>query len=306
MKRFTGSGLILLGTVLLTGCSGWPGRDEGQLKSPSPPVSDRLVEFGETPEPLFDEPPDFAGLSIPLASAAPLEPADEKARFRFRAMREAAISWGSQAGFHRRMWEIQLMLTERNEVMDSVFDFNRIAWPTPNGTGMIIPPVVQRSGAVWTGGEGGQSASAADAFFEIQVPARIAPTLPSWRDYLVFAPAAPKPVIENLRPREEELPQWREWAAEGWNAGRKQADEVFEEGMARLERDFRGMLEYRRLSAQKMVSDLSVDSASYQLGAEEDGRIMRVGERGVRITDPVRLIGDSTSWQPRILTASPH
>lgn len=295
---------LMMVVALLGGCTfGMPG---GPIENPAPPRSDLLTTFGGSPEPLFESPPMFSELDIPLALAKTSSPIDERANLRFRSMREAATSWGSQAGYHRRTWELQLMVTEREDVLDTIFDFNRVGWPTPNGTGMIVPPVIRHSGAVWTGGADGQHAAAADVFIEILAPGRIASSLPNWRDYLVSIPAAPSPVVETLRPYREEVPQWREWAAEGWNAGREQADMTFEANMARLERDYGGMLEYRRLRAQNMVTDLVMDSASYQLGAEENGTVMRIGERSSRIAESARLIGDSSTWRPQIIASTPH
>ena len=300
-----GFGIALLGIVLLPGCMGQKG-EKLEESAPIPPQSNLLIQYGEVGKPLFAAPPTFGDLVIPTAPIVTVPPRNEQAQLRFRSMREAAVSWGSQAGFHRRMWELQLMVTEREEIMDTIFDFNRVTWPTPNGTGIIVPPVIRRSGAIWSGGEDGLSAAATDAFFEILTPGRIAGTLPNWRDYLVLVPQSPAPVVASLRPYPEELPQWREWAATGWNAGFQQADLTFEAGLARLERDYQGMLEYRRLHAQNMISDIVIDTASYQLGAEDEGRIMRVGERSIRIAEPSQLIGDSSTWQPQIVASNPH
>ncbi|MYE36655.1 MAG: hypothetical protein F4X24_03695 [Rhodobacteraceae bacterium] len=295
---------MILVSVLLGGCTFWtPGVP---VEDKVPPRSDHLATFGSSPKPMYESPPTFAELEIPLAIEETPSPVEDQARLRFRSMQEAATSWGSQAGFHRRMWELQLMLIEREEILDTIFDFNRVSWPTPNGTGMIVPPVIRHSGAVWTGSEDGQTAAAADTFIEILAPGRIASSLPNWRDYLVSIPAPPSPVVESLLPYHEELPQWREWAAEGWKAGRGQAEMTLEANMDRLERDYGGMLEYRRLRAQNMVSDLVMDTASYQLGAEEDGNLMRVGERSSRIAGPARLIGDSSNWRPQIIASTPH
>ena len=292
--------------LLLAGCTHWPGSNNQVASLTSPPVSHQLPHIGTRAGPPFEAPPTFAELTIPTASVVEVAPINEQAQLRFRSMREAALSYGSQAGFHRRMWEVQVMVSERENVLDTIFDFKRVSWPTSNGTGWLVSPVIRRSGAIWTGGEEGQSAAAADAFIEIMTPGHITGTLPNWRDYLITLPPAPRPVVTALRPFEEEMRQWREWAAEGWNAGVSQADLAFESDMARLERDYQGMLEYRRLHAQGMISDVVMETARYQLGAEEDGQIMRIGERSVRITEPSRLIDDSSTWQPRIVATRPH
>ncbi|MDE2674081.1 MAG: type IV secretory system conjugative DNA transfer family protein [Paracoccaceae bacterium] len=300
----SGKGSFLIITLLfLGGCQFLSGDDPQNRPPPHPSSSNQLVQVGQGLQEVVPEPPLFSDLVVPIAVESSQTDPDDRALLRFRSMKEAALSWGAQAGLHRRNWELQKMVLERNPSLATVFDFNRLAWPTPNATGYVIPPVVRRSGRIWKGTENGQAASAAEAYYEIMKPGRIAGRVPDWKDYLLVVTRPPEPVVETLRPYPEEVPQWKEWVATGWNAGREQAETAMADGLARLERDYHGMLEYHRLLAQNMISEIVVEGAGYTLGSEEDGEVMRIGERSVRIVASPRLIGNENEWQPQVLKA---
>ena len=68
---------------------------------------------------------------------------------------------------------------------------------------------------------------------------------------------------------DEEREYWAEYVEKGWKYGYEQADEVFREDLARLESDFQGMIRYRALLAQGMISPpyaLQVDRGGHWRG----------------------------------------
>jgi defect-in-organelle-trafficking protein DotC len=85
-----------------------------------------------------------------------------------------------------------------------------------------------------------------------------------------------------LLPKDDkERKAWREWVAEGWRLGVEQADEIFETDTARLLRDFRGIVLYRTLVAEGVISELFLAEAN--MGVTGGGDEMRVGDRIVRM-----------------------
>ncbi len=106
-----------------------------------------------------------------------------------------------------------------------------------------------------------------------------------------------EPPPDILRPQtEEERAYWSEQVKVGWVEGFKQADEVFEEDLNRLMSDFQGMVRYRMLLAQRMISQpyaLQTDR-----GVTGDGTVMRVGDRAVQITGVPKLLTGSDKWRP--------
>jgi len=212
------------------------------------------------------------------------------------ALKEAAISYGARGGLSMRTYEIRAQLEKKARYLDKIYDFRELLIPAPSGL-MIEPPVVSESlNAMIIDGEG-QQAAVSDRIYNIARNARIVSTARNWRTYLERQWRTVEPPPDILRPEnEEERKLWREKVRKGWEEGYKQADEIFEEDLNRLTSDFQGMVRYRMLLAQGMISQpyaLQVDR-----GVTGDGNMMRVGDRAVEITGKPTLITGSQRWQP--------
>ena len=294
--RQTGLVVLVVGSCALLGCN-----IDVMKRAPEsgthvePRHVDSLISFTAGGSATGPEPPAFDQLTLPVAIPK-LEGAEGQ---RARSMRESALSWGAQAGYARRIWEITQLYEHRQAELDEVWNFRRVASPAPRNTGWVLPPVVRVAGPAWSGT--GSAATAVDAYYEIIKPGRIVGSLPGWHDYLPRA--APEPVMPHnaLLPASGEEAQWREWAAEGWLAGREQANDLLEVSLVRLQRDHGGMLEYRRMLAQDMISSIVLDHASFVPSAEDDGQVLRIGERSVRIVDAAGFITDTGQWRPVIV-----
>ena len=119
----------------------------------------------------------------------------------------------------------------------------------------------------------------------------------TWRTYLERTWPGVEPPPDILRPEnEEERAVWIELVNVGWKAGVSQANDIFSEDLQRLLSDFRGMVRYRLLLAQGMISApfaLQVDR-----GVTGGGSEMRVGDRAVQITGVPQLITGARRWKP--------
>jgi len=144
---------------------------------------------------------------------------------------------------------------------------------------------------------GGQEAAVSDKIYNIISNAKISSAARNWRIYLEREWGDVDPPPEILRPRDEgEQAVWSDLLTKGWEQGVLQANEIFEEDLNRLTADFRGMVRYRTLLAQGMVSPpyaLHVDR-----GVTGDGNEMRVGDRAVQITGVPELITGTDQWRP--------
>jgi len=119
----------------------------------------------------------------------------------------------------------------------------------------------------------------------------------NWRLYLERDWGRVEPPPDILLPKDEhERAEWREWTKQGWAAGILQAEETFESDIDRLTSDFIGMVRYRELLAQGMISPPY--ALADDRGITGGGSEMRVGDRGVTITDPSSLIPRSSEWIP--------
>ncbi len=220
----------------------------------------------------------------------------EKLEIRLHALREAAMSLGARAGLASRTWEIRQTLDERERYMDQVFDFRQLLITAPSGL-LIEPPIVYEAMDTLNIEDEGQTAAVADRIFNINKRARIVTTPRNWRSYLErdwgkvqFPPAI-------LYPKDDkERKEWNRLVQEGWDEGRRQADEIFQADLNRLTAEFNGMVQYRMLLTQGIISPpfaLEVDR-----GVTGGGDEMRVGDRAVQITGPSQLQPDAFEWKP--------
>ncbi len=215
---------------------------------------------------------------------------------RLNALREAGVSYGARGGLAFRTYYTRRELELRARELDKVYDFRQLLIPAPSGF-LIEPPVINESlNAMLIEGDG-QQAAVSDAIYNIVNNAKIVSTSRTWRNYLEREWGAVEPPPDILRPENaEERKVWIENVKKGWEEGIRQADEIFRDDLHVLMADFQGMVRYRVLLTQGMVSPpyaLQVDR-----GVTGDGNQMRVGDRAVQITGVPELITGSEQWQP--------
>jgi len=119
---------------------------------------------------------------------------------------------------------------------------------------------------------------------------------PTWRDYLWMNYSPPDRPNASLLPRDqEEQKVWDQAYEQGWKDGVVQANQIFSENMGRLKRDYNGMILYRKLLAQKMVTPPFV--AKSELGVTGDVNEVRVNDQVLRITATSELVPNSKRWK---------
>jgi len=212
------------------------------------------------------------------------------------AMKEGALSYGARGGLAWRTYFIRQELETRARYMDKVFDFRQLLIPAPSGL-LIEPPVIGESVDAMLIEQGGQSAAVADRVYNIGRNARIVSTARTWRAYLERQWGTVTPPPDILLPANDaELAIWSANVDKGWQAGVDQADEIFQADLNKLASDYNGMVRYRTLLAQGMVSPpyaLQTDR-----GVTGGGNEMRVGDRSVAITGLPQLQTGTQEWQP--------
>jgi defect-in-organelle-trafficking protein DotC len=215
---------------------------------------------------------------------------------RKEALTEAAISYGARGGLSWRTFVIRKELDTRARYLDKVFDFRQLLISAPSGL-LIEPPIINESiNAMLIEGDG-QQAAVSDRVYNIVMNARIVSAPRTWRTYLdrEWTVVAPPPDI--LRPEnDEERKLWIELVNKGWEQGIIQANETFQDDLNLLLADFNGMVRYRMLLSQGMISPPS--ALQVDRGITGDGTEMRVGDRAVQITVAPELVTGSDQWQP--------
>jgi defect-in-organelle-trafficking protein DotC len=229
---------------------------------------------------------------------------------RLEALKEAALSYGARGGLAARSYEIRQDLDRRASYLDKIFDFRRLLISAPSGL-LIEPPIISESLNALLIEKDGQAAAVSDAVYMINENVRIVSAPRQWRTYLERGWGVVEKPPEILRPKDDaERKIWRELSEKGWAEGWAQADDVFEEDLNRLTADFQGMIRYRQLLAQGMVSQpfaMQIDRGVTGVATTTTGlsgqkvpitSTMRVGDRAVVITGVPELITGSDQWRP--------
>jgi defect-in-organelle-trafficking protein DotC len=212
------------------------------------------------------------------------------------AQKEAAYSYGARGGLAWRTWHIRNEMETRARYLDKVFDFRQLLIPAPSGL-LIEPPVIGEAMDAMLIDNNGMKAAVADRVLNIGQNARITSAPRTWRSYLEREWGNVDVPPDILRPENKaERIIWEANLKKGWGMGVNQADDVFQADLNRLVADYQGMIRYRTLLSQGMVTPpyaLQVDR-----GVTGGGDQMRIGDRGLSLTELPQLQTGYKEWQP--------
>lgn len=216
---------------------------------------------------------------------------------RFSALRDAALAYASQAGYERRQWEIFKDLETKGPDLSRQYNFNDVVYVAPKQAGYVVPPVVSRAKEAITITRGGTESVAADEYYRIELPGRLVSIVPTWRDYLIMGVDKTSAPEDHFLPaNREEQKIWDRYMAEGWGQGRQLAEATLKENMNLLQRDYQGMIEYRRLVDAGMINSLVIRSSEVRARGTMDE--LYVGQRRVKIENSATFNTNSGRWKP--------
>jgi defect-in-organelle-trafficking protein DotC len=213
----------------------------------------------------------------------------ELSGLRAKALKDTAMSLGAQGGLAWASERINQKTQNDRKYLDTIFNFN--AMMLSHG---VLPPVLEE-GDFTLNLNDPNTIRVSDRTYKIVQQARFATTAPNWREYIALSYSKPEMPNRTLLPKNaEEQKVWREGLRKGWEMGIEQAYSIFQQNLARLKRDFRGMVLYRKLLQEKMISAPFV--ATTELGVTGDGNDMRVNDQVLRIVELPKLQTNSRSW----------
>lgn len=227
--------------------------------------------------------------------ANPRSPTSSSKRIELSAMRikvleDSAMSIGAQAGLAWASSAINAKTKSDKKYLDSIFNFNGMM--LSHG---VIPPVLEEANNTLNLSDP-NTIRVSDKTYKIVMQARFATTPPNWREYIWLPYIKPDLPHKSLLPRnDEEQKIWKHAIDLGWQSGIDQAYSIFQQNLARLKRDFRGMLLYRKLLQQKMISPPFV--ARTELGITGDGNDMHINDQVLRIVELPKLQSNGRSWR---------
>ena len=215
-------------------------------------------------------------------------------QIRVDALKEAALSYGARGGLAWRTFQIQRRLAENEGNISKIFGFGNLLIAAPSGL-MIEPPVVTEAQKAVIVQSGGQNAAVADRVYRINRNARIVTAPRNWRVYLERDWGKVDPPPNALVPKtQQELDYWRKQLQTGWEEGIRQADDIFQADLDRLNTDYLGMIRYRELLAQGVITPPY--ATQEDRGVTGGGSEMRIGDRGLVITGPSQFNTKSERW----------
>jgi len=249
-----------------------------------------LIACAHNPSTQFD-PSDIHQLENINDSASTSTTAESSmSQIRVKALEDTGMSLAAQGGLAWASDKINVRLDKDKWYLETIYNFNGMM--LSHG---VIPPVLT---------EGDNSLNLADPntiriadrTYKIVEQARFTTTPPNWRDYLWMSYTKPELPQKFLLPHnQEENAIWKRAIKTGWEKGIQQAYSIFQQNLARLKRDYQGMILYRKLLQEKMISAPYV--AKTNLGVTGSGSDMRINDQVLRITELPQLQTDSQSWK---------
>lgn len=211
-------------------------------------------------------------------------------QIRTKALEDTAMSLGAQGGLAVTSKEVNNRLEADKWSLETIYNFNGMM--LSHG---VLPPVLVESDDSLNLADP-NTIRVADKTYKIVAQARFATTPPHWRDYLWMPFKKPELPDKVLLPRtEEERKIWAKAIKMGWDKGIEQSYNIFQQNLARLKRDYQGMILYRKLLQEKMVSPPYVSKT--ELGVTGNGTDMRINDQVLRITELPKLQTDSHTWK---------
>jgi defect in organelle trafficking protein DotC len=278
-RKLQNIGLASSLSVLLLACS-------DNVRAPNP------MSLGAIDPVIYEGPKEFEQLQT-LSRNAGVKDEIRGNFIRMDAVRDTAMSLGARTALAWRGEQINQMLASQAGYLNGVFNFQGLV--LDDG---ILPPVLLESRNALTM-DNPQNLRVADRTYQIIKQAHFVSVAPSWRDYLMMDQTRPEaPDISLLPSTDDERAAWQQGIVKGWEDGVKQANMIYDENLARLKRDYQGMVRYRMLLAQNMVSAPQV--AHRELGVTGGGESLAVNDRILTIKALPSLKANSQSWKPSI------
>jgi defect-in-organelle-trafficking protein DotC len=210
-----------------------------------------------------------------------------------RAIRRTARTLAIQKAVAWRYEQIKELLEEHSSRLNHIFDFA----PLMMGDGKVLPPVITEAGASYRV-KSQKRASSTSTTYRIIAGAKMVSSPPSWRDYLLRSyPSFDKSDAGVIPKNHKEREIWKEAALEGWQLGIEHARRLFRTNLSELVRDYKGILKFRLLAEQNIVSAPIV--AEGKVGVQIQGKQMSVDRKVFRITRETDF-QEAEKWEPKV------
>lgn len=218
---------------------------------------------------------------------------------RVEAIKQTALTYGAQNGLAKKNEMIREVLAKKEAKLNRIFNFNLLLL-----NHSVLPPVIDQA-INSLNLDNPEALRTVSQHYKIVQEAKFVTTPPSWRDYLWVEYQYPQDPHLSLVPKnagEREI--WDKYVKEGWRQGLNQAEQIFQENLSRLNRDYSGMLLYNVLLAKNMISPPRVATAN--LGITGDEKELKINDQITRITSQSAFkIKQIKDWKPIVIKITP-
>jgi hypothetical protein len=298
------SSVAIIGGSLLVSLPAWagPARFDGDGVGPKTECAARdLQPAGATGT--------NGGLTAPptlteIEKAAPYRQLDKDEKGdKLHSIRQSALSLGMRAGFNRGIWCEEAEIRHNAARLDRMFDFRSLLFDAGGGY-MFEPGIVTEQHNVGVVSEDGTRAASVADRVELVSREHLVRGPRSWRQYLLGVDITPlAPEAPENRPTDDMRDQWNAWVAEGWRRGLAQASENVDVMWNMLERDYLGMIGYRRMLLEgKLRHPRAVIT---DRGVTGGGDHLQIDDVEVDIARRGSLEGNTTRWHALPFAADP-
>lgn len=209
---------------------------------------------------------------------------------RRQALVELGSSIGASSGLVFRSEQIKKEVNQNGDRLDALFDFTKMA--IDNG---VLPPVLTEGLSNYAQ-ESSDVVRIADKIYKIEAPAKFVSSYPTWRSYLIFSFPQPEDPPAAFLPKDAtERGIWDEAVKFGWSKGVSQANNIFETSFNRLTRDYLGMIKYKVLLAEGLITPTII--AKQNMGVTGGGLEMSINDQVFRIADHSALNPNKNDWK---------
>lgn len=220
---------------------------------------------------------------------------NDNGTLRTELIKQTARGIGAQAALAWQAYHVNETLEKHRRKLDHIFNFNYLILEHN-----VLPPILMEGKNILNLADD-FSLRIADREYQIIQPPRFVTAAPHWRGYIWMPYEAPEKPSSALLPRNKcERNLWNEYIEIGWNDGIEQANQIFDSNLAKLKRDYLGMILYRKLLAQNMVTSPYVSKTD--LGITGSGDDMHINDRVLRITSTSYLRTNAKQWRPAATT----
>jgi defect-in-organelle-trafficking protein DotC len=208
-------------------------------------------------------------------------------------LRDAAMALGVRAGIAAKSRKYFSDIEARKIDLDRQYRFSFVL----TDSGVFVPPVIVEARDSLAGNA--ETLRITKAIYQIVKRGKLQPYPPSWRDYLFVGLNAidPEEPSEAIKPKgENEMLLWRASFDKGYVSGESTADAIYEQNVARLDRDYLGMYRYTALKDRGLMT-AEVITASHAAAKENSPSDMSVDETTYRLSRQPEFKADASTWR---------